>query len=51
MIETYFVETHEYSLETGMCNQVEYSCYRFEDACIPSNFNMIHDTILALGVF
>jgi len=53
MPSNYFIETHEYHWESGLCIQVEYTQYDTEasDWSYKSKLGCLHDTVLTLGVF
>lgn len=53
MPSSYFIETHEYHWESGLCIQVEYSKFYkdYSDWTYKAQLGGLHDTILTLGVF
>lgn len=52
IVETYFVETHEYNFKTGECDLLEYFAYEFDDKLFSTTHftDNVHHTILTLAV-
>lgn len=52
IVETYFVETHEYNFETSNCDLLEYFAYEFDDKPFSATHftDIVHHTILTLVV-
>ena len=53
LVDTYFVETHEWDINTSKCTLLEYVVYEDSEPMIEKNeiTNFIHDTVLQLAVF